>query len=362
MESAHKGKLKIFLGYAAGVGKTYQMLTEAQELKLQGVDVVIGYFEPHGRAETIAQTAGLELVPRRVYDHRGSRFEDMDTVAVITRHPQVAVVDEFAHTNVPGAERLKRWQDVMAILDAGIDVLTSLNIQHIESLNDQVWHVTGIRVRETVPDWVVQEADEVVMVDVTPRALLHRLERGVVYSHEKAQKALENFFTESNLTALRELALRQAAHQLEERREDLRLRPLYPTAVRALDSQRQESILIWITPHPSTAMLIRRGRRVADYLNSSCTALFVARDAAMSELSPEARAAVDRHLNFCRNLRIQPEVIESPEPAKAVSAWARDHGITQIFVTRDAPEAQKLVHLARDMQVTIVAERVRHVT
>jgi two-component system sensor histidine kinase KdpD len=360
MESPHKGKLKIFLGYAAGVGKTYQMLTEAQELKLQGVDVVVGYFEPHGRAETIAQTAGLEFVPRRVYDHRGSRFEDMDTAGVIARHPQVAVVDEFAHTNVPGAERPKRWQDVMAILDAGIDVLTSLNIQHIESLNDQVWHVTGIRVRETVPDWVVQEADEVVMVDVTPRALLHRLERGVVYSHEKAQKALENFFTESNLTALRELALRQAAHQLEERREDLRLPSLYPRAVPALESQRQESILIWITPHPSTAMLIRRGRRVADYLNSSCAALFVARDAAMSELSPEARAAVDRHLNFCRNLRIQPEVIESPEPAKAVSAWAREHGITQIFVTRDAPEAQKLVHLARDMQVTIVAERVRH--
>src|SRR5580704_8390464 len=356
--SGTRGKLKIFLGYAAGVGKTYQMLTEAQHLRAEGRDVVIGYFEPHGRVETIAQTGGLEFVPRKVIEHRGSIFEEMDTDAVLARKAQVAAVDEFAHTNVPGSERVKRWQDVMLMLDAGIDVLTSLNVQHIESLNDQVWHVTGIRVRETVPDWVVQEADEVVMVDVTPRALLHRLERGVVYSHEKAQKALENFFTESNLTALRELALRQAAHQLEERREDLRL----PQPVRALESQRQESILIWITPHPSTAMLIRRGRRVADYLNSSCAALFVARDAAMSELSPEARAAVDRHLNFCRNLRINPEVIESPEPAKAVAGWAREHGITQIFVTRDAPEAQKLVHLARDMQVTIVAERVRHAT
>jgi two-component system sensor histidine kinase KdpD len=345
----HKGKLKIFLGYAAGVGKTYQMLTEAQDLKLQGVDVVIGYFEPHGRAETIALTAGLEFVTRRVFEHRGSTFEDMDTAAVIARHPQVAAVDEFAHTNVPGAERPKRWEDVMAILDAGIDVITSLNIQHIESLNDQVWHVTGIRVRETVPDWVVQEADEVVMVDVTPRALLHRLERGVVYSHEKAQQALENFFTESNLTALRELALRQTAHQLEERREELRM----PQPV--IESQRKESILIWLTLNPSTAMLIRRGRRVADYLNSSCTALFVAR-----ELSTEDRATVERLMNVCRNLRIKPETIESPEPAKAVAAWAREHGITQIFVTRDAPEAQKLVHLARDMQVTIVAERVRH--
>jgi two-component system sensor histidine kinase KdpD len=351
-----RGKLKIFLGYAAGVGKTYQMLTEAQELKKQGVDVVIGYFEPHGRKDTIAQTAGLEFIPRKVYEHRGSTFEDMDTAAVIARRPQVAVVDEFAHENVPGSERLKRWQDVTEILDAGIDVLTSLNIQHIESLNDQVWHVTGIRVRETVPDWVVQEADEVVMVDVTPRALLHRLERGVVYAPEKARQALENFFTEANLTALRELALRQTAHQIEERREDLRM----PEPVVPLASGRQEGILIWITPHPSTAMLIRRGRRVADYLNSSCTAVFVARDAAMSELSPEDRAAVGRHLNFCENLRIKPEILESREPAKAVAAWAREHGITQIFVTRDAPDAHKLVHLARDMQVTIVAERVRH--
>jgi two-component system, OmpR family, sensor histidine kinase KdpD len=351
----HRGKLKIFLGYAAGVGKTFQTLTEAQDLKSKNVDVVIGYFEPHGRQETIALTQGLEFIPRRVYEHRGSRFEDMDTAAVLARHPQVAVVDEFAHTNVPGAERPKRWQDVMVILDAGIDVLTSLNIQHIESLNDQVWHVTGIRVRETVPDWVVQEADEVVMVDVTPRALLHRLERGVVYSQEKARQALENFFTESNLTALRELALRQTAHQLEERREELRV----PVPARALESHRREKIVIWLTPHPSTAMLIRRGRRVADYLNSECTALFVSRDSAMSELSVDDRAAIDRHLNFCRNLRIPPELITSNEPAKTVAAWARENGVTQIFVTRDAPEAQKLVHLARDMQVTIVAERVR---
>jgi two-component system sensor histidine kinase KdpD len=311
--------------------------------------------------DTIAQTEGLEFVPRRVYEHRGSTFEDMDTEAVIARHPQVVVVDEFAHTNVPGAERPKRWQDVQLILDAGIDVLTSLNIQHIESLNDQVWHVTGIRVRETVPDWVLQEAAEVVMVDVTPRALIHRLERGVVYSREKAAKALENFFTESNLAALRELAMRQTAHQLEEKREsedylaDLRV----PEPVRGHLPGGQEKILIWLTAHPSTGMLIRRGRRVADYLDSSCTAVFVARDAAMSELSAEDRAQVEKHLNFCHNLRIIPELIESREPAKAVSDYAREHGVTQIFVTRSAPEVQKLVQMAKDMQVTIVAERVR---
>ncbi len=342
-----RGKLKVFLGYAAGVGKTYQMLTEARALKTEGRDVVIGYFEPHGRKETIAQTEGLEFIPRRAYEYRGGSFEEMDTAAVIARRPEVAAVDEFAHTNAPGAERLKRWQDVMAILDAGIDVLTSLNVQHIESLNDQVWHVTGIRVRETVPDWVVGEADEVVMVDVTPRALLHRLERGVVYAPEKAASALENFFTESNLTALRELALRQTAHQIEERREELRL----PLPVKSTQPLRPEKILIWLTCHPSTAMLIRRGRRVADYLNSSCTAVYVK--------PADDPAAIERHLSFCRNLKIETAAVESGDPAKAVASYARDNGITQIYVTRNAPEVQKLVQLAKDIQVTIVAERVR---
>ncbi|HVW87761.1 MAG TPA: sensor histidine kinase KdpD [Bryobacteraceae bacterium] len=341
---ARRGRLKIFLGYAAGVGKTYQMLTEAQHLRQHGRDVVIAYFEPHGRKDTIAKIEGLEVIPRKVIEHRGSVFEEMDTDAVIARHPEVAAVDEFAHTNVPGSERLKRWQDAMLILEAGIDVLTSLNIQHLESLNDQVWHVTGIRVRETVPDWVVQEADEVVMVDVTPRALLHRLERGVVYAPEKARKAIENFFTESNLTALRELALRQTAHQLEEKREEMRM----PQPVLERDL-RQERILLWLTPHPSTAMLIRRGRRVADYLGSPCTAVYSGKD----------RAAVDPYLNFCRNLRIDAAAVDGANEAGAVAAYARENGVTQVFATRQAPDVNKLVDLARDMQVTIVAERVR---
>ena len=247
----------------------------------------------------------------------------------------------------------------MAILDAGIDVLTSLNIQHIESLNDQVWHVTGIRVRETVPDWVVQEADEVVMVDVTPRALLHRLERGVVYSHEKAQQALENFFTESNLTALRELAMRQTAHQLEERREELRL----PQPVRAVDSQRQESILIWLTPQslhgdadsPGTACGRLPQFRMYGRVRS-------ARCHYVGAFRQRIAAAVERLLNFCRNLRIDAGSHREPRAGEGGCGVGAEHGITQIFVTRDSPEAQKLVHLARDMQVTIVAERVRHAT
>jgi two-component system sensor histidine kinase KdpD len=197
MTQPHRGKLKIFMGYAAGVGKTYKMLEEAQELKAQGTDVVVGYFESHGRADTIAKTEGLEIIPRKMIDYRGSQFEEMDTDAILARHPQVAVVDEFPHTNVPGSDRAKRWEDVEMLLNAGIDVLTTMNIQHLESLNDQVWHITGIRVRETIPDWVVRQAAEVVMVDVTPRALLHRLERGVVYGREKAERALQNFFRES---------------------------------------------------------------------------------------------------------------------------------------------------------------------
>jgi two-component system, OmpR family, sensor histidine kinase KdpD len=341
------GKLKIFLGYAAGVGKTYQMLTEARQMRAEGRDVVIAYFEPHGRKETIALAEGLEFVPRKVIGHRGAVFEEMDTDAVIARHPGVAAVDEFAHTNVPGSTRLKRWQDVMALRDAGVDVLSSLNVQHIESLNDQVWHVTGVRVRETVPDWVVQEADEVVMVDVTPRALLHRLERGVVYAPEKAEKAIENFFTESNLTALRELAMRQTAHQIEEKRDELRT----PQPVQGIDSPRQERILLWLTPHPSTAMLIRRGRRVADYLGAPCTAVYAEKEA----------AALEPYLNFCRNLRIEARAINCADPPKAVGEYARENGFTQVYVTRNAPDVGKLVNLARDLQVTVVAQRVRPV-
>ncbi len=266
----------------------------------------------------------------------------MDTDAVIARRPAVAAVDEFAHTNVPGAPRKKRWQDVMAILDRGIDVLTSLNVQHIESLNDQVWHVTGVRVRETVPDWAVDEADEVVMVDVTPRALLHRLQRGAVYAPEKAQRAIANFFTESNLTALRELALRQTAHHLEERRETG-----LPTV--ANRSQSSEHLLLWITPHPSTAVLIRRGRRVADYLNCPCTAVYLEKDA----------AAVEAYLGFCRNLRIEAHALGGGDAPQQIAAFAQRHQFTQVYVTRHAPDVNKLVDYVRNLQVTVVAERVR---
>jgi two-component system sensor histidine kinase KdpD len=349
---AHRARLKVFLGYAAGVGKTYQTLEEAQLLKKQGVDVVVGYFEPHGRKDTIAKTEGLETIPRRVIEHRGTRFEEMDTQAIIRRSPQVCVVDEFAHTNVPGVEHAKRWEDVMDILAAGIDVLTSLNVQHIESLNDQVWHFTGVRVRETVPDWVLKQADEVVMVDVTPRALLHRLERGVVYAPDKAQRALENFFTESNLTALRELAMRQTAHQIEDRLEVEQVRDPQPVGQTS-----QEKIMLWLTPDPTSAMLVRRGHRVADYLHAPCVAVAIGRDEKFSDLSAAARLAIERHLTFARNLHIEVVTIYGAEPAKTLSDFARQRAVTQIFVARNSPDISKLVRLVQDMQITIVAGR-----
>src|SRR2546425_3920083 len=269
MPEQPRGKLKVFMGYAAGIGKTYKMLEEAQELKTAGMDVVIGYFEPHGRQETIAKTEGLELIPRKKVEYRGAVFEEMDTEAILARHPRVCLVDEFPHTNVPGSDRAKRWEDVEVLLAAGIDVLTTMNIQHLESLNDQVWQISGIRVRETIPDWVVQKADEIVMVDLTPRALLHRLERGVVYERDKAESALQNFFRESTLVALREIALRQAAHEVEHRIGDgARRSPLGPDM--PAQPHKRHKILILVTANPKSAMLIRRAKRVSDFTSAEC--------------------------------------------------------------------------------------------
>src|SRR5580704_817821 len=214
-EETQRGNLKIYLGYAAGVGKTFQMLADAHAAGERGVDVAVAYFEPHARRDTIAQVQALDVLPHRKLDYRGRTFQEMDTDAVLARKPRVALVDEFAHTNIPGSERTKRWEDVQVLLDAGIEVWTTMNVQHIESLNDQIWQVTGIQVRETVPDWVIRQAAEIVAVDVTPDALLNRLKRGAIYKPEVIEKALSGFFKTSNLGALREMTLRQAAHEVD---------------------------------------------------------------------------------------------------------------------------------------------------
>jgi two-component system, OmpR family, sensor histidine kinase KdpD len=364
----NRGKLKIFLGYAAGVGKTYQMLEEAQALRVKGSDIVIGYFEPHGRKDTIAKTEGLEMLPRKVVQYRGSAFEEMDTEAIIARHPQVAVVDEFPHTNVPGSKREKRWEDVLEILDNGIDVLTTMNVQHLESLNDQMAQITGIKVRETIPDWVVKQADEVVMVDLTPRALLNRLERGVVYPSEKAQRALQNFFKESTLVALREMALRQTAHEVEERIEQSEsAQTVTPNPSKPPRQRLDDAVVIYISDDPSTAMLIRRGKRVADIMHADCFAVFVAEQSDLKSLPPGKREAVERHLNFARNLHIETRVLIGDDHAQALVDFARLHSARQIFLPRAVGKGadrllgkslvNQVVSLADDMEVTIVADR-----
>lgn len=364
-QEARRGRLKIFMGYAAGVGKTYKMLEEAQALKADGLDIVVGYFEPHGRKDTIAKTEGLEIVPRRKIEYRGTQFEEMDTQAIVARKPQVCAVDEFPHTNVPGSERAKRWEDVQVLLDAGIDVLTTMNIQHLESLNDQVWNITGIRVRETIPDWVVQQADEVVMTDLTPQALMNRLERGVVYAREKAEQARKNFFREQILVALRELALRQAAHEVEQRLENVHDPGPQPDQDQAAP-KRQQKILMLVTPNPETAMLIRRAKRMGDFMAAECFAVAVRPGGSGFDLPPTEEEAVERHLNFARNLHIETRILEGDDVAQVLVDFAHRNEITQIFLTHTPPKdlwsflpsrdlVRRIVNLAKDMQVIVVS-------
>jgi two-component system sensor histidine kinase KdpD len=366
-----RGRLTIFLGYAAGVGKTYKMLEESQRLKREGHDIVVGYFEPHGRQDTIAKLEGLELIPRRRISYRGLQLEEMDTPAILARNPELCAVDEFPHTNVPGTERTKRWEDVIVLLESGIGVLTTMNIQHLESLNDQVREIANVQVRETIPDWVVKQADEVVLADLPPRALLNRLQRGVIYGREKAQQALENFFKESTLSALREMALRQAAHEVDVRQGEPAAQHFAPSGGSAseavAETEPAERILIHITESPATAALIRRGRRVADYLKAECFAVCVLPPSSEDGLSKTVRAAIQRHLEFARGMRIETRILEGEDPADTLLDFTRRNGITQIFLSKPSKSAapvlgrrnfvMDVVRMAKDRQVTVVADR-----
>ena len=361
-EDTRKGRLKVLLGYAAGVGKTFRMLEEGHELKAKGVDVVIGYFEPHGRQFTIAKTAGLEAVPRRRTEYRGAAFEELDTEAILKRRPEVCLVDELAHSNVPGGPHSKRWQDVLAIVDSGIDVITNMNIQHLESLNNPVFQMTGVQVRETVPDWMIRQAGEVVMIDLPPGALLNRLQRGVVYAPEKAEKALANFFKESNLVALREMALRQAAHEVD-------VREIAPVPLLDNGAPRRratkERILILVTPAASSAILIRRAWRLAEFLEADCLAVHVRVRSGHPE--PAARREVEKHLQFARDLHIDTRVVEGDRQPETLVGFARLQRVTQIFIARPQYSlwqrlfstnlVHQIVRLAPDMRLTIVSDR-----
>jgi magnesium transporter len=355
----HRGRLKIYLGYAAGVGKTYRMLEDAHELKARGVNVVLAFLEPQGRTDLIERSKEFEMVPLLRVSCRGSYTEEIDIPTILQRRPNVCIVDDLAHTNAPGSERQRRWQDVQVLLDGGVNVLTTMNVQDLASLSDQIWQITGLRVRETVPDWVFQQADEVVMVDVTPRALLHRLERGVIYPPEKANAESGRLFQEPTLVALRELAIRQTAQALEAR----------ATAKKEQAESRTEKIAVNVTADPSTAMLLRRARRLADYFHATCVAVCVSGKRDLSALPSQERQAIERHFRFAEDLHIETAVVRGKNRADALVDYAHKNGATQIFV---GPAAQpprrwfrgldftdQVLYRARDLEVTVVAERGR---
>lgn len=316
------GRLKILLGFAAGVGKTFEMLNEARRRKERGQDVVVGYVETHGRKGTEEQLRGLEIVPRKRVSYRGTTLEEMDVNAIIARRPKVALVDELAHTNAPGSEREKRWQDVEALLRAGINVLTTMNVQHLESLNDTVYDITGVRVRETVPDRVLRKADEVVLVDVTPRALIHRLERGDIYRPEKVEQALGNFFREGNLNALREIAMREAAHavdeELTEYRRDRRIAETWAT---------HDRIMVCISPTRPSMRLIRRGWRIAERLKGDVVAVYVENRPA----GAREREILKNDFALADRLAV-PLVTLHGDVATELTRYARENNITQLVI------------------------------
>jgi two-component system, OmpR family, sensor histidine kinase KdpD len=319
------GKFRIYLGAVAGVGKTYAMLNEGKRRRERGTDIVIGFVESHGRAHTIELCQGFEAVPRQVIDYRGSTFEEMDLDAVLARKPTVALVDELAHTNVPGSGRNeKRWQDVLELLEAGISVITTVNIQHLESLADPVERITGIAVRERVPDWVVRSADQIELVDSSPEQLRRRMLHGNIYPADKVPQALTHFFRTENLAALRELALRFLADETDEaildylRRHDIT--EIWETT---------ERILVCVTGAPGTDALLRRAARLAARLKTELHVVHVTGDAAVSASN---RDAVDKLRSLASDLGAQWDELTADDPAEAIVDYARKHQITQIVL------------------------------
>lgn len=325
LQSAHqRGHHKIIIGAAPGVGKTYRMLQEAHHLKQLGVDVVVGYFEPHGRKETIALLEGLEVVTPQKVNYKGITLEEMDKDAIIVRRPQTVLIDELAHTNAKGCLNPKRYEDVEEILNAGISVVSTVNIQHIESLNDLVTRITGIQVNERVPDWVLDAADEVVLVDISVEELQERLKNGKIYSREKIEQSLNNFFKKGNLVALRELALREVANNVEEQAQaDPLFCPIEPTGI-------HERILVCISTHPDAQRLIRRGFRIADRMCGELIILFVK---LKRKKLPEAYLkSLEHHKKLSLELGGTFLEVEAHDISEAIVAIAKEQKITQIIV------------------------------
>jgi len=321
-----RGIFKLFLGYAPGVGKTYSMLSEAIRRKSRGEDVVIGIIETHGRKGIQELAAQLEAVPRKKIDYKGTPFEEMDLDAILARRPGVVLVDELAHTNIPGSRHRKRYEDVQDLLAAKIDVVSTLNIQHIESIAPTVRAITGVTVRETVPDWVPLSASETVMVDLTPEALVNRMRRGDVYGKEKVEQSLKNFFRRGNLIALRELALRQVAEQVDRSLET------YMDAKQIRENWGvRERIAVCVSGSPSGQYLIARAARMARRLDAELYVVHVLREFATREEDPKI---LEANLRFAENLGALVVRLKGRSVADAIADFVRSKHITQVIFGR----------------------------
>lgn len=339
MQESERAKLRVYIGAAAGVGKTYRMLEDAHQLKEQGIDVVIGAVETHGRVETQEQIKDLEIVPPIKIEYRGTVFEEMDVAAIIRRKPTVAIVDELAHSNVEGVKNTKRYKDVLDLLDNGISVITAVNIQHIESLNDVIARTTSVSVRETVPDCFFNRADEVIDVDVSIDTLRTRLRQGKIYSVEKIEQALNNFFRKGNLAALRELALRQVAQRQAAQDHEYRERegldqPVIP-----------EKIMVCMASRGSAKKILRVGSRIAGrFATEDWHAVYVETpDEEPGHITPDAYAALQENIRFAETLGAKVVKLKASNVADALLAYAREHGITHVIFGQSARSRWQII-------------------
>lgn len=353
-----RGKLKLFLGAAPGVGKTYEMLTSAHELRRQGVDVVVGLIETHGRTDTQAVLQGLEVMPRLEIAYRGHTLGETNVPAVLARNPRVVLVDELAHTNAPGSPHPKRYQDVEDLLNAGIDVYTTLNVQHVESLNDIVAHITRIRVRETVPDRLIELADEIKLIDLSPEALIQRLHEGKVYVREQAQRALKHYFAPGNLTALRELALRITAGRVDQQMVSYMQAHAIPGPWAA-----GERILVCLSGGHTASQLVRLGKRRAEQFRCKWTALYI-ETPRQARFSAEERENIAAAQRLAEHLGGEALTIQGQEPVAAILEFARSHNITQIILGKSkrpwwfewvyGSVVRELIQRSGDIDVSVV--------
>jgi two-component system sensor histidine kinase KdpD len=327
IQRQQRGRLKVYLGFAAGVGKTYEMLQEGHRLKSRGVDVVIGYVETHGRAETAAQIGDLEQVPRRRIEYRGVTLEEMDLDALLARRPTVALVDELAHTNAPGSRHPKRYQDVEELLRQGIHVISTLNIQHLESLHDLVERATGVRVKERVPDYVLGMADQLVNVDISAEDLRERLEAGKVYPRERIEAALGNFFTLGNLTHLRELAMGEIAHRLDRRLQEQR---------NGRDGGGPERVMVSLSSRsPNAAALLRKGARLADRLGAPWYAVYIQTPREnLERIDAATQRQIGNTLELAHQLGGIPLTFKGEDVVGTIAAFVKEYGITHIVLGR----------------------------